>query len=636
MADITTLLKQIEITIDSLEFYKKVAIDCAKIPPTEVKILGDTKELCNSVLQAIKHKSGLPENYIANLNQHIKNIYDSVPFKNHHKVEVVVQQYPDAKVLKQEIDRGSENLKRNFDAFKFNFDVFVQLDFFENNIVLIGANGSGKTTLANNLKKTFNPNNGIVISAQRVLRVSKYSNITSVSETIKKLNETRSRDKTYKKLNDYGYMQDEFDVVMQNLVADNVAAGLEYSNQSKKKVPHKSSPKTSLDRAIEIWNSLIGHRQITIAEDHINIVPRTKDGITYDLVQMSEGEKVMLYLIAQILQAPEDGFIIVDEPEIFLHRAILKKLWNHLERERNDCIFVYLTHDIPFATSRESAQKIWMRSYTPPNKWVFEAINNNELPEELLLELLGSYKKVLFCEGEVGGDEIIYNILFPNFTIKPVGSCKNVIDYVRAFNRIPNRLSNAFGVIDADFREQQELTSLKEGNVFSIKVAEIENLLLDEGFLSHCATRLHCDDSEVDRIKARILAKFNEDIEMQVSHFVSAKINHIFNNYHVRKGNDITVVNEEYVNFTEQIDIQKWYKGRKQLIEKIVIDKDYTKAIKYYNNKGLIAIAADVFDKSDFRKFAIKHLKNNTDGQNELKKYFPPALLKAHNANCIV
>ena len=469
-----------------------------------------------------------------------------------------------------------------------------------------------------NLKKTFNPNNGIVISAQRVLRVSKYSNITSVSETIKKLKEIRSRDKTYKNLDDYRYMQNEFDVVMQNLVANNVAAGLKYSNQSKIMVPQKSSPKTSLDRAIEIWNSLIGHREITIAEDLINVVPRTKDGITYDLVQMSEGEKVMLYLIAQILQAPEDGFIIVDEPEIFLHRAILKKLWNHLERERNDCIFVYLTHDIPFATSRESAQKIWMRLYKPPNKWVFEAINNNELPEELLLELLGSYKKVLFCEGEVGGDERIYNILFPNFTIKSVGSCRNVIDYVRAFNRIPNRLSNAFGVIDADFREQQELTSLEEGNVFSIKVAEIENLLLDESFLSHCATRLHCDDGEVDRIKARILAKFNEDIEMQVSHFVSAKINHIFNNSHVRKGNDITAVNKEYVNFTEQIDIHKWYKGRKQLIENIVTDKDYTKAIKYYNNKGLIAIAAEVFDKSDFRKFAIKHL-------NDQRQLFLPS-----------
>jgi hypothetical protein len=128
-----------------------------------------------------------------------------------------------------------------------------------------------------------------------------------------------------------------------------------------------------------------------------------------------------------------------------------------------------------------------------------------------------------------------------------------------------------------------------------------------------------------------VLNKFSQDVEMQVSHFVSAKINHIFHNSHVRKGNDITEVNEEYDNFKEQINIQKWYRERKQLIETIVIDKDYTKAIKYYNNKGMIAIAAQVFDKSDFRNFAIKYLKNNTDGQNELKKYFTPNLLKIHD-----
>jgi ABC-type branched-subunit amino acid transport system ATPase component len=129
------------------------------------------------------------------------------------------------------LENNLGGIMEQFKAFKFNIDIFLQLDFFESNIVMIGANGSGKTTLADNLKKTFNPNNGIVISAQRVLMVSKYSSITSVSETTKKLNEMRKRDKTYKTIRDYRYMQNEFDVIMQNLVADNVAVGLEYSKQ---------------------------------------------------------------------------------------------------------------------------------------------------------------------------------------------------------------------------------------------------------------------------------------------------------------------------------------------------------------------------------------------------------------------
>jgi len=631
MADITALSQQIENTISALELHKRVAIERAKILPTEVKIFDDTKELCDSALRAIKHNSELPENYIANLNQHIKNIYNSLPFKEHHQVDAVVQRYPGAEVLKQQIGRASKNLEQNFVAFKFNFDVFIQLDFFENNIVLIGANGSGKTILADRLKQTFNPNNGIVISAQRVLKASKYKSITSVKETERQLINSRKINKTYKNLDDYRHMQNEFDTVLQNLVADNTAVGLKYSQLSKENVPKSPAPKTNLDHTIEIWNSLISHREMSYDDDHINIVPKTKEGMPYDLVQMSEGEKVMLYLIAHVLQAPENGFIVVDEPEIYLHRSILRKLWDKLETKRADCIFVYLTHDIGFATSRDTAQKVWIKSFAPPNSWVFKPIDNSELPEELLLELLGSQKKILFCEGKVGGDERIYNILLPNFTITPVDSCKNVIDYVRAFNKIPGRLSNAFGIIDADFRGPEELKQLEKDNVFSLDVAEIENLLLDEEFLKICATQLHCDD-EVEKIKGSILDRFSQDVEMQVAHFVTAKINHIFNNSNVHKGNDFTVVSEEYVNFTKQIDLQKWYRDRKQLIKQIVADKDYTKAIKYYNNKGLIAIAAQVFNKRDFRNFAIKHLKNNTDGQNKLKKCFPALLLEKHDA----
>ena len=634
MADTTTLLKQIEITIDSLELHKQVAIECVEMPPTDVKFLNDAKELCDSALEVIKRKAELPENYITNINQHINNIYNHLPFKKHQNIDAVFKRYPQddrTEQLKPVFDELPKKLKQFVDAFKFNLDVFVQHDFFENNIVLIGANGSGKTILANQLKKTFNPNNAIIISAQRVLKASKYSSITSVSETEKHLKQLMARSKTYKTLDDYGHMQNEFDTVLQNLVADNIAVGLEYSHSSKENIPQTPAPKTNLDKAIEIWNSLMSHREISFDDDHINIVPKTKEGLSYDLVEMSEGEKVMLYLIAHVLQAPENGFIIVDEPEIYLHRSILRKLWDKLETKRNDCIFVYLTHDVGFATSRDTAQKVWMRSYIPPNSWEFESIDKSELPEELLLELLGSQKKILFCEGIIGGDELIYNILFPNFTIMAVGSCINVIDYVRAFNKIPERLSNAFGIIDADFRKKEELKQLEQDKIFSLDVAEIENLLLDEDFLKICANQLLCNDGEVEKIMSLVLNKFSQDVEMQVSHFVSAKINHIFHNSHVRKGNDITEVNEEYDNFKEQINIQKWYQDRKQLIETIVIDKDYTKVIKYYNNKGMIAIAAQVFDKSDFRNFAIKYLKNNIDGQNELKKYFPLSLLKIHD-----
>src|SRR5690606_4587480 len=79
---------------------------------------------------------------------------------------------------------------------------------------------------------------------------------------------------------------------------------------------------------------------------------------------LSDGERVVFYLIGKCLQAPSKSIIIVDEPEIHLHKAIMSKLWNALEQERNDCLFVYLTHDLEFAISRTAAKKIWLKDLT--------------------------------------------------------------------------------------------------------------------------------------------------------------------------------------------------------------------------------------------------------------------------------
>jgi energy-coupling factor transporter ATP-binding protein EcfA2 len=114
---------------------------------------------------------------------------------------------------------------------------------------------------------------------------------------------------------------------------------------------------------------------------------------------MSDGEKVVLYIVGQVLTAPENCFIIVDEPEIFLNKNILNKLWYKLETLKSDCKFIYLTHDLDFAIDRQYAYKYWIKSYTKEN-FDFSEIENNEIPEKLTMELLGSQKNILFCEGK--------------------------------------------------------------------------------------------------------------------------------------------------------------------------------------------------------------------------------------------
>jgi gluconate kinase len=90
-------------------------------------------------------------------------------------------------------------------------------------------------------------------------------------------------------------------------------------------------------------------------------------------------------LIGQCLLAPENGFIIVDEPELHIHPSITSTLWDALERERTDCAFVYLTHDLEFATNRVTAKKYFLRAIHYNSFYDIEEMPEAGCPSRLCL-----------------------------------------------------------------------------------------------------------------------------------------------------------------------------------------------------------------------------------------------------------
>ena len=126
---------------------------------------------------------------------------------------------------------------------------------------------------------------------------------------------------------------------------------------------------------------------------------RDGTGTPYNSNQMSDGERAVLYLAAQVLCVPQNKTLIIDEPEVHLHRSIMNRLWVALEKYRPDCFFIYITHDTQFAAAHGQSDKIWIKEYDGTN-WKLEKILDNELPEELLFDILGSRKNVLFVEGK--------------------------------------------------------------------------------------------------------------------------------------------------------------------------------------------------------------------------------------------
>lgn len=586
-------------------------------------------------LKTIASDKSYKINYLNQYRSNIDSILNAIPLRGHNDPNFVNHQGEDwRKQVKKQFEDTTVHVANLYQQLIFNIDFFDKIGFFNSNVVAIGANGSGKTTLSNKFK-TYLQNNGVVISAQRILLVPRLDTIANPSKTASELKQSQTRDKTNKSTNEFSYLQQEFGVVLKNLLSDNIAAGNSYRKKSLELAKQGQQPEvpdlTNLDKTFQIWNALIEHRTID-CEDGINITAESDDGRSYPAIQMSDGEKVMLYLIGQVLQAPKDGFIVIDEPEMYLHKTILKKLWDILEKERQDCLFIYLTHDLDFATSRATAKKIWIKSFTHPDKWEIEDIPTDEIPETLLFELLGSRKNILFCEGQKGSiDERVISILFPELTIMPVGTCFDVINHTKAFNRLTSVNTSAIGLIDSDHHDSSRLVSLKDDKVYSFSISEIENLFLDELFLKKMATQLLVDIAEIDKIKADIIAELDKLKIIQASNYVSTKINYYFKDSHVSKGNSLEQVESNFQTFYEKIEIEKWHNTRVDELNSIVSSKDYKKTISVFNNKGLRSIAMKYLKVSDFTERSIKLLLSDTDAQDILNDYFPDEVKTAGN-----
>lgn len=481
------------------------------------------------------------------------------------------------------------------------YSFYKALGFTQRNTVLVGANGCGKTSLANLLQKSLNVSDGIVIPAQKLLIFPTFANtpnFASARTHFEKYQKYISNDKVSfdaKGMEDYDWTStksyaSEMVKIMGMLLGERQVCINRASSRYKQgeQVPTRDFMGV-LDDVIDIWNSLIEHRTL-MCNDNNELKIKYNDTV-YDAHQMSDGERVIIYIAGRVLFAPRNGIIIVDEPELHLHKSIANKLWDILENKRPDCRFIYFTHDLDFATSR-NCQKAWIRNFNYPNKWSIELISESEIPEELLLKLLGSRKPILFCEGKQESlDRRVFEIIYPKFTIQPVGTCKNVINYTRAYNHVANTYCKAFGIIDKDFRTDTQLECLSKDYIFSYDIAEIENLFLSEDFVNEYASIKH-EAINIQDIKNKVIAEFSNHIESQISFYISAYINFTFNESHIRQASTIAGVKANYHDFTSKINIEKLYTDRKNDLQQIINTNNYAKLITVANDKGLLKIVA--------------------------------------------
>lgn len=493
------------------------------------------------------------------------------------------------------------------DKMKLKFPHYEECEFeYGKPVVILGANGSGKTRFSVKLEEVNDPayNNGQLaqshihrLSAQKSLSIPTTISITDYESAERnlfigkgelfpsKINTRFQHNPATVMLNDYEYALSYLFAKSQNeLEEEHCERKTNYQNG----LPERKPTDTVVDKAERIWNTLLPHRTIDLSK---NGVHACFDGKKYHGKEMSDGERVMLYMIAQALIVKPNSLLIIDEPELHIHKSIVKELWTTLENERPDCIFMYITHDIDFAMSRNSARYLWIKSFSG-SEWDYEFINADQysdLPSELLFEVLGSRQKILFVEGTKNSyDYKLYQELYRDkgYHVIPCGGCQEVIRLVKAKNAYEGlQMISVNGIIDRDYRTEKEIESLQEDGIYALKVAEVENLFVVPELLDFMETQLGCETGKAKDAKDFIIGLFNKLRQNQVAEALSKELTHQLSLFDIGKeaysAADIkAIIDNKYS--VESIEL--WKREKEQRFN---VSDELPEILKVFNYKEL-------------------------------------------------
>ncbi|MDS9874481.1 AAA family ATPase [Pseudomonas protegens] len=386
------------------------------------------------------------------------------------------------------------------------------------------------------------------------------------------------------------------------LFSDNYNALLKRENEELQTKKLVAAPETLLRKVQSLWEAVLPHRKLEISSGDIRAKSiHSADGTIptpYHAKAMSDGERVVFYLIGQCLCAPPDAIILVDEPEIHLHKAIQDALWNSIEKARPDCTFVYLTHDLSFAADRVGAIKICLTDFTNDQFSWFAVEPQQEIPAEIYLEVLGSRKPVLFVEGTAGSIDLeLYQLAFPNFTVKPAGGCASVLSATKAFKDLSDlHHLHCFGLIDRDYLDAGQIESYSRSGVYTPLVAEVENLFLVPELISAVAEQLMLSVTNVlKRVEDFVIDMFQRDIESHAMDVMHQRVTLALGRFS-SNAKSVSLYSSDFKTHVDKIDAKLIYDEAIQEAQYLIDTRDYRGILRVFNRKGISEQIAHLFE----------------------------------------
>jgi ABC-type dipeptide/oligopeptide/nickel transport system ATPase component len=488
----------------------------------------------------------------------------------------------------------------------------------DGSIVIVGANGAGKSRLGVWLEQTGPQRDQVFrITAQKSLVFPESSSPTGIQaareafywaprppnwdEYTYETNKSNLR-KQSRYGNDLENFEtaplNDFDKLLTLLFSENYATLLAHEDNERATKILEPIPDSTLRKVQELWEKVLPRRKIKFVGSEVRATTDTDATQSYPARAMSDGERVIFYLIGQCLSAPANAIVLVDEPELHLHKAIQTSLWDHIEKARPDCIFVYLTHDLDFATERTRATKICLSDYKNDVFNWFAVPKQQEIPEAIYLEILGSRKPILFVEGGTTSHDIsIYQIAYPQFTVKSVGGCSAVISATKAFRGIKDlHHLECFGLVDRDYLEDGQIESYSRGGIYTPKVAEIENLFLVAPLVKAVAEQMLLDGEQVfERVADHVISLFERKLTEHAIELTRHKVALQLGRFSSQK-NAIDGYAEDLETFLNGVDAREIYSTAVAEATTLINARNYDAILKIFNNKDLVSSVDRFFD----------------------------------------
>ena len=524
------------------------------------------------------------------------------------------------------------NLPQILEDFKA-IKLFSFISKVDSTTVIIGANGAGKSSLINELRKN-SIDEMYVLPAQKLLyfmlNIQERNNVTKE----KYISESKQVDIKIDTIDLYPFqiensISNTFTKLITLLVKD-------YTNiVTRRSRKEKNLPLTLWDRVEHIWNQIFPEIIFELEPDD-RVIKVEKNGSKYSINGLSDGERCILFYIGNVLLAPENSYIIVDEPETFLNAAVYNELWDLLISERPDCQFIFASHNMDFVQSRTNATYIWCKKFEAPYNLEYQKLDDSlNLPLKLLTEVSGTKKPILFCEGtKTSIDYQIYSKLFSEFCfVKPVQGHKQVIQYTKAYNKLKKSHGNeAYGIIDYDWMDKARIQNYKKKNIFVLPFNEIEMFLIDEEIVNYVLS----DDEEdkkqkIKKLRDTVISLCITNKDKIISIALKKKLDEFMEGNLIETREPTEDEARTFLeNLSEKFDITVTLENITKIVEDSIASSDFSTILKICNLKNEIIGSKEIKEiVSNLKEKSLSSIALDNDLQKKLRqKYFEELEMK--------